>query len=109
MICLLSGYLLTCEQVCQWCQQRGIRDYDAPTLTIRVNLWLTEHGISPRLFPIKYDGSTQYLVHVGTKFHRTATTDNFPLARESSRARAVRHLMGFDVVDFITIPDVYVH
>ncbi|PFH49882.1 hypothetical protein AMATHDRAFT_48359 [Amanita thiersii Skay4041] len=100
---LVGGYILTPDQVRQWCLAHEIEDPTPASATILVNRWLREHSIPTRLLAVTFRKESMYLIVTTRRSDPIATQISFKPFEENDRARQVKSQLDVGDVEFVTV------
>jgi len=107
MVYLVGGYLLTPDQVLQWCQDHNIQDPTPVSTTLVVNCWLRERSIATRLLAVTFRKEDLYLVVTARRNDGNATATEFEPLKEDDHALLVKRQMDVGDIEFVTVPNPY--
>ena len=74
--CIVGGYILTPDQVLQWCRRHNIDDPKPASTTLIINCWLRERKIRTRLLAVTLRKEDLYLVVTARRSDVNATKED---------------------------------
>jgi hypothetical protein len=105
MVYLFGGYLVTRDQVLQWCLDHNLGSPCLVNTTFVVDDWLREQHIPSRLRGVTYRRQDWYLLITARRKDARATFTKFKPLKEDDHALSIKTQMNMGDVEFVTIPN----